>query len=634
LRLAFPTHTIVVVVASITKPLTMVYPYALSPFCKSGYLCYCCGTDIYVRCPNGILSISDISRHERRDEHFPKTRKKDRKRVVSKLRRKEEKLVNRVYRDLETNIGDLTKYLVGNFLVIPAEKFPFCLICNRLFKYRVRCPCKDGLKHQFAETNQDGYSVRGWIHNNPGAVSVDEDLLYAHPWLLRMLRRHRPGDALPRRAIGDGNAVEMTERNDHESDSDESTIRPVSSIAHRRSDDSQSMDGESLAGSTTSIAQLKSNDDEANENYDLSVGSTASTIIAQLKSDDEANENYDSSVGSTTIIVQLKSDDETNENLCINYFTSDGFESDKEWSKDDFVFSSDGNLGEGSYGSVDLVRERTLDGLLALKAVDSNEDVEREITIQTMLDHRNIVRLYDFFKDKGKTFMMLEYCNGGTLFGKLDDLEDEEHFSAEFIVPTLLQLVDALIFCHSKHIIHCDIKLENILIGKNEEIKLADFGLSIQMKTKRPLPYPGGGTIIYMSPEMLTGNAFNEKTDIWSLGVLLYELLAKTVPFPLLQEEEEVLQVPDPDPGVAALAQLKIQHELCARIKDVLTKKALKFPSVVAEGARDLVLKMLQIDPKQRIVLEEVRNHAWVQDVLGTIAHRAEKQEAATRVAH
>jgi serine/threonine protein kinase len=182
--------------------------------------------------------------------------------------------------------------------------------------------------------------------------------------------------------------------------------------------------------------------------------------------------------------------------------------------------------------------------------------------------------------------------------------------------------VDALIFSHTNNIIYCDIKLENIMIGQNEEIKLADLGLLVQMITTRHRQYAGGRTYIYMSLEMLAGDAFNEKTDVWSLGVLLYELFAKEEPFLLLLEEEK------------SGDSEKNRKKLYTCIKRILTKKALIFPSVVPVGARNLILKMLVMDPKQRIFLQEIRNHAWVQDVLGTITHQAEKQKAATRVVH
>jgi Protein kinase domain len=562
----------------------MVYPYAISPFCRSGYLCYCCGSDIYVRNPDGTLSKYDISRHEERKKHtFPKTPDGDLEDLVRELLDQRENLVNRIYCDFETNEADLTRHLVGTFLVSPEQKFPYCVSCKTTFSYRVHGRRKDGHIHHFAKEKKEGYAVKGWTRNNPEIVDANKDL-FAHPYLLAMLNRLRPGSTLQRRAVRDGNAVEMTEINVHDSDFDESTIRPVSSIAFRN---------ESSSGSITiaCMAPLPPSDDETNNKS--SVGSTESTSIR---------------------IAQPKSDHETKEKRCVNYFTSDGFAPDKVWSKDDFVFSSNGMLGEGAYGKVHLVQEKTSDGYLALKSVDLNDDVEREIFNQRMLNHKNIVRLYDFFEDEENTFMMLEYCNGGTLYEKLYGLQGDEHFSAEFIVPTLLQLVDALICCHTNNIIHCDIKLENIMIGQNEEIKLADFGLSVQMITTRRRQYAGGGTLIYMSPEMLAGDAFNEKTDVWSLGVLLYELFAKEEPFSLLPKEEK------------SGDSEKNRKKLYTRIKRILTKNALKFPSVVPVGARNLILKMLVMDPNQRISLQEIRNHAWVRDVLGTIAHRAEKQ--------
>jgi Protein kinase domain len=278
------------------------------------------------------------------------------------------------------------------------------------------------------------------------------------------------------------------------------------------------------------------------------------------------------------------------------YFDPESFDPQAEWSHNDFECCK--KLGVGGFGRVDLARENTTEGLLALKTVKSN--VDDEIRIQRRLHHDNIVRLYDFFKyeynGKTRTVLMVEYCDGGTLQDALDKIikEDDGNFPEEYVVSVLLQIVEALIFCHSQDIMHCDIKPENILIGRDGKIKLADFGLSLFKMTNRPHNYRGRGTIFYMSPEILANYPFNEKTDIWSLGVLLYVLLTKEFPF-----------------------YAKSGRRLFARIENDLGEEGtFEFPSSVSNGARDMILKMLLIDPNDRIALEEVKNHDWIQEVI------------------
>jgi hypothetical protein len=184
----FSLHTIVVIVVASINPLTMVYPTASSHSVKAAL---------------SATAAEAISMFAIQTGPFSKNG------IMSKLREKEKKMVDQIYCDIETNEVDLTKHLIGEFLVLPAGKFPFCMTCNTLFKFQVHCPGKDGHRHYYAEENQEGYSVRGWICNNPEVVSTEEDL-YVHPWLLRMLHRHCPYAALPQWAVRDGNAVKMT----------------------------------------------------------------------------------------------------------------------------------------------------------------------------------------------------------------------------------------------------------------------------------------------------------------------------------------------------------------------------------------------------------------------------------------
>lgn len=269
---------------------------------------------------------------------------------------------------------------------------------------------------------------------------------------------------------------------------------------------------------------------------------------------------------------------------------------EREWSMDDFELVRKKPLGEGSYGRVYLVREKKTKSLLALKVVESNPYVDREIEIQYRLCHDNIVRFYDFFKEKGKVYLMLEYCEGGSYQDRLEKLEADASFSEDEVRQSFRQIVDAVSYCHTccKGIIHGDIKPDNILIDKDGKMKLADFGLSRFSMSRRRHNYSPRGTIEYMSPEMLKGAPSNETTDIWSLGVLLYVLLTNTFPF---------------------FVETKVERRKATYnfILSELDNLQGYLSTEVSEEAKDLILQMLTIDPKKRIALKNVKNHPWIQ---------------------
>ncbi|OCK91378.1 serine/threonine-protein kinase-like protein [Cenococcum geophilum 1.58] len=248
-------------------------------------------------------------------------------------------------------------------------------------------------------------------------------------------------------------------------------------------------------------------------------------------------------------------------------------------------------LGKGKFGRVYLAKERSSGFVCALKVLHKNElqhnkvekQVRREIEIQSNLAHPNILRLYGHFHDAKRIFLILEFAAKGELY---KHLRREQRFPEWKAAQYIAQMAAALKYLHKKHVIHRDIKPENILVGIHGEIKISDFGWSVHAPNNRRQTMCG--TLDYLPPEMLKGgskeNYYSEKVDLWSLGVLTYEFLVGEAPF----EDEQVM------------TQRKI------------ARGEYKVPGFVSPEARDLIKRLLVLDPEKRIPLEDIQQHPWI----------------------
>ncbi|KAI1748550.1 kinase-like protein [Xylaria castorea] len=236
-------------------------------------------------------------------------------------------------------------------------------------------------------------------------------------------------------------------------------------------------------------------------------------------------------------------------------------------------------IGKGKFGRVYLAREREHKFICALKVLYKKDvqharvevQVRREIKIQSNLRHPNILKLYGHFYDSKRIFLILEFAGRGELYRHLRKAQRfPEWKAAQYIA----QMARALHYLHRKHVIHRDIKPENILVGIHGEIKISDFGWSVHTPGNRRTTYCG--TPDYLPPEM--------KVDLWSLGVLTYEFLVGEAPF----EDSPVMTI--------------------RRI----AKWDIKIPTYVSVKAKDLIKKLLVVDPMGRLPLEEVQQHPWI----------------------
>ncbi|KIY74289.1 kinase-like protein [Cylindrobasidium torrendii FP15055 ss-10] len=260
----------------------------------------------------------------------------------------------------------------------------------------------------------------------------------------------------------------------------------------------------------------------------------------------------------------------------------------RQWTLNSFEMGRP--LGKGKFGRVYMVRTKCEPRyIIALKTLYKSElvsnrvekQVRREIEIQSNLRHPNVLRLYGYFHDEKRIFLMLEFAGKGELYRQLSKAG---RFSEKRSSRYIDQMADALKYLHSKHVIHRDIKPENLLLGLDGELKIADFGWSVHAPGNRRKTMCG--TLDYLPPEMVEGKDHTERVDHWALGVLTFEFLNGFPPF----------EVPDS------------QTKTYRRIQAV----DLRFPEGMSSGSRNLISALLKYKPEDRMPLEKVMVHPWI----------------------
>ncbi|KAF4471851.1 CAMK CAMKL GIN4 kinase [Fusarium albosuccineum] len=210
--------------------------------------------------------------------------------------------------------------------------------------------------------------------------------------------------------------------------------------------------------------------------------------------------------------------------------------------------------------------------------------IEREVAILKLIEHPNIMKLYDIWENRSEVYLILEFIDQGDLFTFINT---KGRLSEEVSVYFFRQMISAISYCHSFNICHRDLKPENILITHDLQIKIADFGMAALHQTDTHQLATACGSPHYAAPELLKNRQYRgDKADIWSMGVILYAMLSATLPFD------------DPDIRVMMARTKKGQYEM---------------PSFLSPEAEDLIKRMLQVNPDRRIALKDIWRHPLIQ---------------------
>ncbi|XP_068930929.1 serine/threonine-protein kinase SIK1 [Petaurus breviceps papuanus] len=247
-------------------------------------------------------------------------------------------------------------------------------------------------------------------------------------------------------------------------------------------------------------------------------------------------------------------------------------------------------LGKGNFAVVKLARHRVTKTQVAIKIIDkarldpSNlEKIYREVQIMKLLNHPHIIKLYQVMETKDMLYIVTEFAKNGEMF---DYLTSNGHLSENEARKKFWQILSAVEYCHSHHIVHRDLKTENLLLDASMNIKLADFGFGNFYKSGEPLS-TWCGSPPYAAPEVFEGREYEgPHLDIWSLGVVLYVLVCGSLPFD--------------GPNLPTLRQRVLEGRF-------------RIPFYMSQDCETLIRRMLVVDPTKRITIAQIKYHKWMQ---------------------
>ncbi|EAL90812.1 putative serine/threonine protein kinase (Kin4) [Aspergillus fumigatus Af293] len=269
-------------------------------------------------------------------------------------------------------------------------------------------------------------------------------------------------------------------------------------------------------------------------------------------------------------------------------------------------------LGEGEFGKVKLGWKKDGSVQVAIKLIrreslGSNPNrlpkIYREISILRDLHHPNIVRLHEMVETDRHIGIIMEYASGGELF---DHILNNRYLKDNSARRLFAQLVSGVGYLHKKGIVHRDLKLENLLLDRNRNIIITDFGFANTFDPsmrRGDLMQTSCGSPCYAAPELVVSDSLytGRKVDVWSCGVILYAMLAGYLPF-------------DDDPANPDGDNINLLYKY-------IVSTPLTFPEYVTPHARDLLRRILVPDPRKRADLFEVARHSWLSEFSHVVSH-------------
>ncbi|XP_036171013.1 serine/threonine-protein kinase MARK1-like [Myotis myotis] len=240
-------------------------------------------------------------------------------------------------------------------------------------------------------------------------------------------------------------------------------------------------------------------------------------------------------------------------------------------------------IGKGCYAEVRVAQHLLTGAQVVVKAI-KREGISRffqEVHCFKSLNHPNITQLFEVIATQDKFFLIMEHVSGGDL---LEHLEKYGHMNEGEARAVFRQVVSAVQYCHQRGIIHRDLKPDNILIDGDMTVKLADFGFSREVSDNKQNTFCG--TICYSAPEILQRHTYDgRKTDVWSLGVVLYRMLTGVAPF---------------------------EGDNFVNVKRQIVSGHFYVPHFMSREVQKLLRKLLTVNPSQRPTLEDVMKDPWL----------------------
>ncbi|XP_071238709.1 MAP/microtubule affinity-regulating kinase 3-like isoform X15 [Salvelinus alpinus] len=246
-------------------------------------------------------------------------------------------------------------------------------------------------------------------------------------------------------------------------------------------------------------------------------------------------------------------------------------------------------IGKGNFAKVKLARHILTGREVAIKIIDktqlnpnSLQKLFREVRIMKILNHPNIVKLFEVIETERTLYLVMEYASGGEVFdylvahGRMKEKEARAKFR---------QIVSAVQYCHQKHIVHRDLKAENLLLDADMNIKIADFGFSNEFTMGNKLD-TFCGSPPYAAPELFQGKKYDgPEVDVWSLGVILYTLVSGSLPF---------------------------DGQNLKELRERVLRGKYRIPFYMSTDCENLLKRFLVLNPAKRGTLEQIMKDRWI----------------------
>ena len=320
------------------------------------------------------------------------------------------------------------------------------------------------------------------------------------------------------------------------------------------------------------------------------------------------------------------------ESLKLSCYISKYYNKYKKYPETSLQFYKYGRLiGQGAFGKVNLGLNILTGRIVAVKSFNKNNSeltgdnmkkIKYETDLMKKLNHPNITKILEMFEDEKYFLIIMEYINGGNLFSFVKKRRKLSEKTAKFLFR---QIILGIKYIHEQNIVHRDIKLENLLIDLNNNVKICDFGIGRKLENKKQLLHDQCGTLMYMAPEILLSS--KEKgyegfpVDIWSAGISLYIMLSGTLPFNYKnkkknknnEEEDDDDEEEEEEESISnSKSKSKKNDDDNFELQYNIVYKEPKHIEKISDEARDLLKGLLNKNPKKRFTCEQILNHPWL----------------------